>query len=276
MPFVRPLPGVAARHGMMVDGPRPARAGRERQVGPLGPEQGRTVAGRLHGVVAMDGPSGTGKSTVSRRLAIACDAAYLDTGAMYRALTLAVLRAGLDGADPGAEGVALAAVADVHSVTDPAAPAILLGGADVETDIRGPEVTQAVSAVSALPAVRAALVERQRTLIAEAVATVGGIVVEGRDIGSVVAPDAPLKVYLTASEEVRAARRGAQDRKAGRNGDVTTVLADVRRRDRLDSTRKTSPLHAAPDAMVLDTYELSVDAVLAELLRLVEQRGLVS
>jgi CMP/dCMP kinase len=233
------------------------------------------VTGRLHGVVAMDGPSGTGKSTVSRRLAAACDAAYLDTGAMYRALTLAVLRSGLDVAEPAAEAVALAATADVASVTDPAAPAILLAGEDVEAEIRGGAVTAGVSAVSAVPAVRAALVQRQRDLIADALARRGGIVVEGRDIGSVVVPDAPLKVYLTASEDVRAARRRAQDRKAGRNGDLTAVLADVRRRDRLDSTRKTSPLHAAPDALVLDTDELSVDAVLEELLRLARDRGLV-
>jgi cytidylate kinase len=223
----------------------------------------------------MDGPSGTGKSTVSRRLAASCDAAYLDTGAMYRALTLAVLRAGLDGSDPAAEGVALGAVADLQSVVDPTAPRILLVGKDVEAEIRGPEVTAAVSAVSAVPAVRAALVERQRLIVADAVAA-GGIVVEGRDIGSVVVPDAPLKVYLTASEHIRAVRRGAQDRKAGRNGDVAAVLADVRRRDRLDSTRRTSPLHAAVDAVVLDTDELSVDAVLVELLRLVRERGLVS
>jgi cytidylate kinase len=170
--------------------------------------------------------------------------------------------------------VALASVAAVRSVTDPAAPAILLDGADIEVEIRGPEVTRAVSAVSALPAVRAALVDRQREIVAEATA-IGGIVVEGRDIGSVVVPDAPLKVYLTASEEIRAARRGAQDRKAGRNGDLTAVLADVRRRDELDSTRKTSPLHAAADALVLDTDELSVDAVLAQLMRLVEERGMV-
>jgi CMP/dCMP kinase len=233
------------------------------------------VTGRLHGVVAMDGPSGTGKSTVSRRLAASCDAAYLDTGAMYRALTLAVLRAGLDGSDPAAEAVALGAVADLQSVVDPIAPRILLVGKDVEAEIRGPEVTAAVSAVSAVPAVRAALVERQRLIVADAVAA-GGIVVEGRDIGSVVVPDAPLKVYLTASEHIRAVRRGAQDRKAGRNGDVAAVLADVRRRDRLDSTRRTSPLHAAVDAVVLDTDELSVDAVLVELLRLVRERGLVS
>jgi cytidylate kinase len=224
----------------------------------------------------MDGPSGTGKSTVSRRLATACGAAYLDTGAMYRALTLAVLRAGLDGTDPAAGEVAVSAVTDLESVTDPAAPAIRLAGEDVEAEIRGPEVTAAVSAVSALPAVRSALVDRQRALIAAALAGCGGIVVEGRDIGSVVVPDAPLKVYLTASEEVRAARRGVQDRKAGRSADLGTVLADVRRRDRLDSTRKTSPLHAAPDALVLDTDELSVDDVLAELLRLVRDRGLVT
>jgi CMP/dCMP kinase len=231
------------------------------------------VAGRLRGVVAMDGPSGTGKSTVSRRLAAATGAAYLDTGAMYRALTLAVLRAGLTGEEPDAERVAVAATGDLRSVTDPAAPAILLAGADVEPEIRGPRVTRAVSAVSAVPAVRAALVARQQELIASAGE---GIVVEGRDIGSVVVPDAPLKVYLTASEEVRAARRGRQDRRAGRDVDQATVLADVRRRDRLDSTRRTSPLHAAPDAVVVDTDDLSVDDVLARLLRLVRDRGLVT
>jgi CMP/dCMP kinase len=234
------------------------------------------VTGRLHGVVAMDGPSGTGKSTVSRRLAAACGAAYLDTGAMYRAVTLAVLRAGLDGTEPDTEKVAVAAVADLESVTDPAVPAILLAGEDVEAEIRGAAVTGAVSAVSAVPAVRSALVDRQRALIEKAVAARGGIVVEGRDIGSVVVPDSPLKVYLTASEEIRAARREAQDRKAGRVADHNAVLADVRRRDRLDSTRKTSPLHAAPDALVLDTDELSVDDVLTELLRLVKDRGMVT
>jgi CMP/dCMP kinase len=224
----------------------------------------------------MDGPSGTGKSTVSRRLAMAGSAAYLDTGAMYRALTLAVLRAGLEGSEPATEGVALAAVPELRSVVDPGAPRILLADEDVESQIRGPEVTAAVSAVSAVPAVRTALVARQRAIVADALATEGGIVVEGRDIGSVVVPDAPLKVYLTASEHVRAARRGAQDRKAGRSADIGTVLADVRRRDRLDSTRKTSPLHAAADAVVLDTDDLSVDAVLEELLRLVRERGLLA
>jgi CMP/dCMP kinase len=130
--------------------------------------------------------------------------------------------------------------------------------------------------VSAPPPTQAALVEHQRAVIDEAVgADGGGIVVEGRDIGSVVVPDARLKVYLTASEDVRAMRRSAQDRKAGRDADPAAVLADVRRRDRLDSTRKTSPLHAAQDALVLDTDHMPVDVVLTELLRLVEERGLL-
>jgi cytidylate kinase len=232
--------------------------------------------GKLRGVVAMDGPSGTGKSTVSRRFARACGASYLDTGAMYRAVTLAVLRAGLDASAPESEVVAIATQARLRSGTDPATPTIELDGEDVEPEIRGAAVTQLVSAVSAHPAVRNLLVARQRSLVADALAGTGGAVVEGRDIGSVVLPDAPLKVYLTASAEIRAARRAAQDRKAGRTADLDAVLADVRRRDGLDSTRATSPLHAAPDAVVLDTDELSVDAVLETLLALAQERGLLT
>jgi cytidylate kinase len=233
-------------------------------------------AGKLRGVVAMDGPSGTGKSTVSRRLAQAGGAAYLDTGAMYRAVTLAVLRAGLP-ADASSDAIVTAArAARLRSGTDPRSPHIELDGEDVEAEIRGAEVTLAVSAVSAIPAVRRLLVQRQRDLIAEALEETGGAVVEGRDIGSVVLPDAPLKVYLTAPAEIRAARRAAQDRKAGRVADLDAVLADVRRRDNLDSTRATSPLHAAPDAVVLDTDGLSVDAVLARLMELAHERGLLT
>lgn len=235
-----------------------------------------TRVGRLRGVVALDGPSGTGKSTVSRRFARASGAAYLDTGAMYRAVTLAVLRAGLDACASEGDVAAIAAAARLRSGTDPAAPSIELNGEDVEAEIRGGPVTQLVSAVSAQPAVRRLLVQRQRTLVAEALARSGGAVVEGRDIGSVVLPDAPLKVYLTASAEIRAARRAAQDRKAGRPADLDAVLADVRRRDGLDSTRATSPLHAARDAVVLDTDELSVDAVLDTLLALAHERGLLT
>ncbi|WP_216362060.1 (d)CMP kinase [Pseudonocardia sp. N23] len=224
----------------------------------------------------MDGPSGTGKSTVSRRLAAAVGAAYLDTGATYRAATLAALRAGLDGSASAEQLVAAANGACIESGTDPDGPTIRLDGDDVAAEIRGGAVTAFVSAVSALPEVRDRLVAAQRAVITAALATHGGIVVEGRDIGTVVAPDAPLKVYLTASDEVRAARRGRQDARAGRGGDVATVLADVRRRDRLDSTRAVSPLHRATDALLVDTDELSAEAVLAELLRLVSERGLLS
>ncbi|MBC3191643.1 (d)CMP kinase [Pseudonocardia sp. C8] len=228
----------------------------------------------LRGVVAMDGPSGTGKSTVSRRLAQAFTAAYLDTGAMYRAATLAALRAGLTDLASDAEIARVATGACMKSGTDPAAPTITLDGEDVSAEIRGPEVTAFVSAVSAVPQVRTELVARQHGLIAAAVEQGGGIVVEGRDIGTVVVPDAPLKVYLTASPEVRAARRGRQDAKAGRQTDLHVTLADVERRDRLDSSRRISPLYAAADALVLDTDRLSADAVLDRLRALVVERGL--
>ena len=228
----------------------------------------------LRGVVAMDGPSGTGKSTVSRRLAKACSAAYLDTGAMYRAATLAALRAGLTEHSPAAEIAAAATGARMESGTDPAAPTITLDGEDISAEIRGPGVTGFVSAVSAVPEVRTELVARQHALIRSAVGDGGGIVVEGRDIGTVVVPEAPLKVYLTASPEVRAARRGRQDAKAGRQSDLHVTLADVERRDRLDSSRRVSPLYAAADALVLDTDRLSADAVLDKLCALVAERGL--
>ncbi|OLL71643.1 Cytidylate kinase [Pseudonocardia sp. Ae168_Ps1] len=229
----------------------------------------------MRGVVAMDGPSGTGKSTVSRRLAQACSAAYLDTGAMYRAATLAALRAGLTEDTPVEEIARVATGARMESGTDPAAPSITLDGEDVSADIRGPEVTGFVSAVSAVPEVRAELVARQHALIRAATGDGGGIVVEGRDIGTVVVPDAPLKVYLTASPEVRAARRGRQDARAGRESDLHVTLADVERRDRLDSSRRISPLYAAADALVLDTDRLSADSVLERLRELVAERGLV-
>ncbi|HEY8372812.1 MAG TPA: (d)CMP kinase [Pseudonocardiaceae bacterium] len=223
----------------------------------------------------MDGPSGTGKSTVSRRLAQEFSARYLDTGAMYRAVTLAVLRAGVDPTD--AEKVTqVAAEVELVSGTDPQQPTIHLGQEDVSAEIRGPEVTGAVSAVSAVPGVRRILVERQQQIIAEALNTVGGIVVEGRDIGTTVAPDAPLKVYLTASAEARAQRRARQDNAEGRSATVDATLADVQRRDRLDSTRAVSPLRPAEDAVEVDTTDLDIDGVLAELISLVLERGLVA
>src|SRR5690606_15406386 len=176
-------------------------------------------------------------------------------GAMYRAVTWAVLRAGVDPED--AEGVAkIASEATLECGTDPAAPYIRVNGVAVDGPIRGPEVTRAVSAVAAVPAVRRVLVARQREIIAAA----DRIVVEGRDIGSVVAPDADLKVFLTASAEERARRRSAQDAT-----DHAVTAADLARRDRLDTTRATDPLRRAQDAVELDTTTLDIDTVVARL-----------
>jgi cytidylate kinase len=218
-------------------------------------------------VVALDGPSGTGKSTVARWLASTLRSGYLDTGAMYRAVTLAVLRSGGDAAE-------IASSVRLELGTDPADPTVLLDGANVAAEIRGPKVTLAVSAVSAVPEVRRILVRQQRSIIAAVVAAQGGIVVEGRDIGTVVAPDASLKVYLTASPDARARRRSRQDHAAGRVATVEATLADVQRRDQLDSTRVTSPLRKAVDAVEVDTTELDLPGVLAELLAIVDSRGL--
>ncbi|MFU8854316.1 (d)CMP kinase [Micromonospora sp. SL1-18] len=214
-------------------------------------------------VVAVDGPSGSGKSTVSRRLAVRIGARYLDTGAMYRALTWAVLRSGVDLTDT--ESVAkVAGDVDLRIGTDPEGYGVVADGVDVAKEIRGPEVTGAVSAVAAVPAVRELLVARQRQMIANA----GRIVVEGRDIGSVVAPDADLKVYLTASDAARAQRRSAEDA-----SDVAATAVDLARRDKLDSTRKVNPLQQAQDAVVLDTTELGIDEVVARLRDLLTERG---
>ncbi|MGM1058515.1 (d)CMP kinase [Saccharothrix sp. Mg75] len=231
--------------------------------------------GQLRGVVALDGPSGTGKSSVARRLAATLGARYLDTGAMYRALTLAVLRSGVDLADT-AEVTRVARAASLVQGTDPERSTTHLDGADVGAEIRGPEVTLAVSPVSAVAEVRALLVAEQRRVIAAALDEAGGIVVEGRDIGTVVAPDAALKVYVTADAEARAARRAKQDAASGRASTLDATLADVRRRDTYDSTRAVSPLRAADDAVVLDTTSLDLAGVLAALLDLVDGRGLLA
>ncbi|MGH3436939.1 MAG: (d)CMP kinase [Sciscionella sp.] len=228
---------------------------------------------RLRGVVALDGPSGTGKSTVARRLASALDASYLDTGAMYRAVTLAVLRAGVAMTDV-AEVTMAAAQVRLTVGTDPASPHVELDGEDVAAEIRGPEVTAAVSAVSAVADIRELLVAEQRRIIAAVLATGAGIVVEGRDIGSVVAPDAGLKVYLTASAEARASRRRKQDSIAGRQMSISATLADVERRDNADSSRTVSPLRRVADAIELDTTSLDARGVIATLRSMVEESGL--
>lgn len=220
-------------------------------------------------VIALDGPSGSGKSTVARGVAKALGLPYVDTGATYRAATLAVLRAGADPADPAAVAGVVAAAAITLS-TDPGQSCVVtLDGDDVTTEIRGPAVTAAVSAVSAVPAVRAQLVAFQRALVGD------GAVLEGRDIGTVVAPEAPVKVYLDASPEVRAARRAAQaDAGILAGGDVVSAVGrDLARRDQLDSSRATSPLAAAADAVHLDASTLSAAEVISRVLELAAAAG---
>lgn len=217
-------------------------------------------------VVAIDGPAGTGKSTVSRGLARELGARYLDTGSMYRIVTLALVRAGVDLNDPGA----IAAAADVPLSIgyDPDVEQAFLGDEDVSAQIRGDEVTRAVSAVSAVSEVRTRLVAIQRELATGP----GSVVVEGRDIGTVVLPDASVKIFLTASAETRARRRNEQNIAAGLPDDYETVLADVRRRDHLDSSRAVSPLRAADDAVIVDTSDMNQTEVVAALRDLVDKR----
>jgi cytidylate kinase len=217
-------------------------------------------------VIAIDGPAGTGKSSVSRGLAKALGARYVDTGAMYRIATLAMLRAGVDLDDP----VAIAAAADVPMSVgfDPEVEQTFLGGQDVSASIRRDDVTRAVSAVAAVPEVRTRLVRLQRELSEGR----GSVVVEGRDIGTVVLPDADVKIFLTATAETRAKRRNDQNVAAGLPDEYETVLADVIRRDHLDSTRTVSPLRPADDALIVDTSEMTQAEVIAHLRDLVEKR----
>ncbi len=200
-------------------------------------------------VIAIDGPAGSGKSTVARALAERLGLEYLDTGAMYRSVTFAALRRGVDPAEAEAVG-RLAERVELTVGPD----GVVVDGVDATIEIRGPEVSRAVSIVAANPAVRAEMVRRQRAWVAER----GGGVLEGRDIGTVVFPDAELKVYLTADPEVRAQRRS----KEVTDLDYETVAADLARRDALDQGRETSPLTEAPDAFVLDTTGLSVEEIL--------------
>jgi CMP/dCMP kinase len=211
-------------------------------------------------VVAMDGPSGSGKSSTSRGVAIRLGLRYLDTGAMYRAMTWWMLEHGVDVDDPDA------VASDVDrpvlvSGTDPQAPTITVDGTDVSGPIREAAVTSAVSAVSAVPRVRQRLVREQRDIIGD-----GGIVVEGRDIGTTVAPAADVKVFLTADPQARAVRRAAEQSGA----DVTATQHDLLRRDRIDSGRTASPLAMAADARHIDTTPYTLDEVVAQVVELVQ------
>ncbi|MGP6173309.1 (d)CMP kinase [Corynebacterium sp. A21] len=215
-------------------------------------------------ILAVDGLSGTGKSTTCRALAKRLNARYVDTGAMYRVATLAVLRAGVDPADTAAVIEATREL-PLGISDDPDSTQVLLAGEDVSVEIREAEVTRNVSAVSAIPEVRVNLVNLQRELTKQA----HRAIVEGRDIGTTVLVDAPAKAYLTASAQVRAQRRHDQDLAAGRKIDFDTVLADVIRRDELDSSRKTSPLRPAEDAVIIDTSDMGIEEVLDQLVELV-------
>jgi CMP/dCMP kinase len=208
-------------------------------------------------VVAIDGPAGSGKSTVARAVSEALGLPALDTGAMYRAVTWAVLDARIDPADAAAV-TALARGLDLD-----VGPPVRVGGRDVNDAIRTAEVSGAVSMVAAVPEVRVLLVAAQR----EWIEVHGGGVVEGRDIGTVVAPEALLKIYLVASEEERARRRQRQDDVTEASGDLDATQAAIRRRDAIDSGRAASPLAAAADAVVLDTTDLSVEGVVEEIRR---------
>jgi cytidylate kinase len=207
-------------------------------------------------VIAVDGPSGSGKSSAARGVADRLGLRYLDTGAMYRAMTWWMLCKGVDVHDPEAVAQACGGP-EIVAGTDPHAPTITVDGTDVAVPIRSREVTNAVSAVSTVPEVRARLVDLQRAAIGS-----GGIVVEGRDIGTTVAPDAAVKVYLTASAKTRAIRRTAE---LDGSSPVDVTQAEMARRDHLDSTRATTPLAVAGDAVKLDTTELDLSQVIDEI-----------
>ncbi|WP_460364948.1 (d)CMP kinase [Actinocorallia lasiicapitis] len=212
----------------------------------------------------MDGPSGSGKSSAAKGVARTLGYRYLDTGAMYRAFTWWMLEQGVDVEDAAAVAARVGEV-EIDISTDPDAPGIAVGGTDVSEPIRTREVTGSVSAVSRVPEVRSRLLVIQREIMGD-----GGIVAEGRDIGTVVAPDAPLKVFLTASEEARAQRRAKEIGTVS----VETTLADQARRDKLDSTRATAPMTKADDAVEIDSSELGLDEVIDAIVRLAKERGI--
>jgi len=216
-------------------------------------------------VIAVDGTSGSGKSSTSRGVADRLGLAYLDTGAMYRAMTWWMLRHGIDVHDPAAVA-ARCGEPTIETGTDPLAPTITVDGEDVAAAIREPDVNAAVSPVSAVPEVRARMVSMQRAAIESALAG-AGIVVEGRDIGSVVWPQAEVLVYLSADAQARAVRRAAEEG----GSDVETTEESLLARDRIDSGRAVSPLVMAEGAVHIDTTAYSLDEVIAQVVALVDQ-----
>jgi cytidylate kinase len=218
-------------------------------------------------VIAIDGPSGSGKGTVSRRVAAALGWQLLDSGALYRIVALAGARAGLEADDQDGHA-ALARGLDIRfEVDETGAERVLLDGREVTREIRSEQAGNAASRVAAWPGVRSALFERQRGFMEPP-----GLVADGRDMGSVVFPDAQLKIFLTASTEERARRRHKQLKEKGLSVNLAALSAEIAERDRRDATREVAPLVACADAVVIDSTDLGVDAVVEKVLALARER----
>src|SRR5271169_2566216 len=220
-------------------------------------------------VIAIDGPAGAGKSTVARKLAERLGLSYVDSGATYRAAALCVLEAKVPPEDESAVGNLISSAAIEFKADGPGSQ-VVLNGKNVTDEIRTPEVTLVAATVSRLPEVRKKLTGLQRSL-----ARGPGVVMEGRDIGTVVFPDAPLKIFLKADPEERARRRLRDDEKRGRKATLQQTAYDIGRRDQLDAERKISPLVPAADAFEIDSTDLTADEVVARILKLAEEKNLV-
>ena len=217
-------------------------------------------------IIAIDGPSGAGKSTLGRMLARALNLLYIDTGSMYRAVALAVMESSISATDDVAVG-SLAGRVDIDLRGDPDSLRVTLGGVDVTDLIRSEEITDLSSVISTIPEVRRAMVARQREMGER------GAVLNGRDIGTVVFPDADVKFFLTAVPQERATRRFNEERAQDPNADFEETFADMTERDRRDSTRADSPLKAADDAIIVDSTGLSIDEVFERMMSHVEKKG---
>jgi CMP/dCMP kinase len=222
-------------------------------------------------IIAIDGPSGAGKSTLGRLIARELKLLYIDTGAMYRAAALAVIESGVSTTDKAAVAEVVTR-ADINLEGDPDSLQVMLDGRDVSRDIRTEEVSHSSSVISTIPEVRRVLVNRQRELGRRA----GGVVLDGRDIGTIVFPQADIKFFLTAAPEQRAQRRYEEDRVKERNATFEETLAEINTRDRRDSTRDDSPLAIADDAIVIDSTECSIEEVFERMMKAIRERNQTS